>query len=434
MTWVDWLTGHMSSVSRIITAAAPAVALIVFVLVGLVAYAIRNRFFGGFHDEEMDGRGMGGLTTRRARHFFAWLMRPLWRTLVVVGIPPNAITTLSVGLALGAGAALAAGRFALGGWLYVAAGALDFLDGRVARETGRTSAGGAALDSILDRYCEAAVLVGLSWYYRDSWVLAACLLALTGSLFVPYVRARGESLGAKMSDVGLFQRPERILVLGITVALSPIPEAIIAPLDPSPPHRLAMIGLVVIAIASHATAIQRMSHLIRALGAPPASSALPANVVPLRAPTPARLPALPAAPRAPGAALRLPGAGWKAALAIVILATAFDYAAVHLLVEFEGVSAPLATMAGCVFGTVCALVAWVVLGRPATPQGLSWLRQGFVSTTTVLLNGGGVAVVLLHPEVNYHVAWALTRAVVFATWNYPLLRDLMQDGPATQRA
>ncbi|MFO0618880.1 MAG: CDP-alcohol phosphatidyltransferase family protein [Polyangiaceae bacterium] len=424
MSWIDWLTGHMSSATRIVTSAAPAVALVVFVLVGLVAYAIRNRLVGGFHDEEMDGRGMGGLTTRRMRHFFAWLMRPFWRVLVVVGIPPNAITTLSVALALGAGAALAAGRFALGGWLYVAAGALDFLDGRVARETKRASAGGAALDSILDRYCESAVLVGLSWYYRDSWVLGACLLALTGSLFVPYVRARGESLGAKMSDVGLFQRPERILVLGITVALSPIPEAILAPLDPAPPHRLAMVGIVVIAVASQATAIQRMSHLLRALGTQ-APAAAPLSTSRPPPPRPAVL-AIPA----PTAAFDARAPSWKMVLATVVFATAVDYMAVHLQVELLGISAPVATMSGCLAGTLCAFAAWLLLGRPPTSQGLSWLRHGFVSTTTVLLNGGGVAVVMLHPEVNYHVAWVVVRAVVFGTWNYPLLRDVMSGEPA----
>jgi phosphatidylglycerophosphate synthase len=424
MSWIDWVTGHMSSASRIITSAAPAVALVLFVIVGLAAYAIRNRMFGGFHDEEMDGRGMGGLTTRRARHFFAWLMRPFWRTLVLMRIPPNAITTLSVCLALGAGAALAAGRFALGGWLYVAAGALDFLDGRVARETNRTSTSGAALDSILDRYCESAVLVGLSWYYRDSWVLGACLLALTGSLFVPYVRARGESLGAKMSDVGLFQRPERILVLGITVALSPIPEAILAPLDPAPPHRLAIVGLVIIAVASQATAIQRLSHLLRALGGGPAKAPVIPTVEAAPLPTPPRPAALelPIGAHAVGAALP----GWKLLLATAVLATAVDYMAVRLQVETLGISAPVATMGGCLVGMLCALVAWVILGRPPMPPGLTWVRHGFVSTTTMLLNGGGVAVLMLHPEVNYHVAWVLARAVVFGTWNYPLLRDVMQ--------
>ena len=73
--------------------------------------------------------------------------------------------------------ALAAGRFALGGWLYLFAGILDVLDGRIARARGLASKKGAALDSVLDRYSDSAVLVGLSWYYRDSWVLLAAQLA-----------------------------------------------------------------------------------------------------------------------------------------------------------------------------------------------------------------------------------------------------------------
>ena len=101
-----------------------------------------------------------------------------------------------------------------------------------------------------------------------------------------------------------------------------------------------------------------------------------------------------------------------------------------LQVELLGISAPVATMSGCLAGTLCAFAAWLLLGRPPTSQGLSWLRHGFVSTTTVLLNGGGVAVVMLHPEVNYHVAWVVVRAVVFGTWNYPLLRDVMSGEPA----
>ena len=65
------------------------------------------------------------------------------------------------------------------------------------------SPSGAALDSILDRYVESALIVGLAWYYRESWVLVACLLALTGSLLVPYVRARGESLGVRHGGRGV---------------------------------------------------------------------------------------------------------------------------------------------------------------------------------------------------------------------------------------
>ena len=112
------------------------------------------------------------------------------------------------------------GQFSLGGWLYLCSGACDFLDGRLARITGKSSASGAALDSILDRYSEAAMLIGLAWYYRESWVLLPVLAFLAGSFLVPYVRARGEGLGLHLK-VGLMQRPERVVVLGVAVVFSP---------------------------------------------------------------------------------------------------------------------------------------------------------------------------------------------------------------------
>jgi phosphatidylglycerophosphate synthase len=408
MIWVDWLTGRLSTGGRIVTAAAPAVALIVGILVSLIVYLFLFRTSGGFHDEEMDHRGIGGLTTARARHFFAWFMRPFWRSLVILKVPPDAITTLSVGLAVGGGVALAAGRFALGGWLYVSAGALDFLDGRVARETGRATKSGAALDSILDRYCESAVLIGLTWYYRHSWVLAVCLLALTGSLLVPYVRARGEALGAKMSDVGLFQRADRIAVLGLTVALSPIPEAILVPYDPAPPHRLAVVGLLFVAIGSHATAIQRLKYLIRALSPKPAGpegASLVSSATTM-------------APRV---------------LGIAVLLNAIDFLIVDHLVQANALSPVVATAIGCTVGFAIAAALSTLQSNPFVAnadRGGRIARFVFVATSSVLLNAGGVAIVRLHPAIDYHLAWVLTRVVVFVTWNYPLYRDYLVQAAA----
>lgn len=391
-TLLSLLQGKLSTAYRIWTAAGPALAIVAYIAVGLVVYAIQNAVRGRFHDEEMDGRGQGGLTTAGARHFFAWLMRPFWKSVVAAEIPPNAITTLSVGLAFSAGIAVAAGRFALGGWLYVSAGALDFLDGRVARVTNRTSLGGAALDSIVDRYCEAAVIVGLAWYYRHTWVLFACLLALTGSMLVPYVRARGEALGAKMKDVGFMQRPERIVVLGATVALSPILEAILVPTDPHPPHRVAIAGIALIAVTSHVTTIQRALHLLRSLGGEAQAKArgsLPRSVI------------------------------------VSFLATSADFGTVYSLVNWGHASAPLATALGCAVGGVIAFTLsrnWAFASE-SSARSREALRFAFVSGSSALLNAGGVAVVLLLPRADYRIAWAVARAVIFATWNYPLMRD-----------
>ncbi len=395
------LGGDLTASERVWSALAPAVVLVAVLLAALVAYFVRSLLFGRFQDEEMEGRGLGGLTTARARHFFAWLMRPLWRALAAARVPPNAITTLSVALSIAAGLAAGIGRFSLAGWVFLAAGALDFLDGRVARVTGRASQSGAALDSVLDRYCESALLVGLAWYYRDSWALIAVLLALTGSLFVPYVRARGEALGAKLSDVGFMQRPERIIVLGLTVALAPVLEALLVPDNPHPPHRLAIAGLVLLAITSHSTALQRLVHLVRSLGAAP----------------PVRYRLMPRA------------------IVVSVTATLTDFLVMRALVAGTPVSLPFATFCGCLVGGVIAFFLsrlWVFQAEQSelrTQIG----RFTFVSGSSALLNAGGVALLLLGPTLGPTLAWVVTRVLVFVCWNFPLLSEwAFADNPRTE--
>lgn len=387
-----WLAGHLSSVERIYGAAGPAVLLLVYFGGAFVVYCARRWWRGPFRDEEMDQRGKGGFTSGGLRHFFAWTMRPWWTVLARVGFPPNAITSLSFAFALAAGLAAAAGRFALGGWLFISAGALDFLDGRVARSTGRTSPGGAALDSVLDRYVESALIAGLAWYYRNDWVLAACLLALTGSLLVPYVRARGESLGVSLKDVGFTQRPERVLLLGAGTALSPILEVLLDPQNPHPSHRLAIGALVVLGITSHATALQRLYQLVRALSGEHSRPAL-------------------------GQPLRV--------ILSQCIATLADFAVVAVISRTGTAHLPLVTAFGCVVG---AIVSFGLTRMWAFDSTGTWVpqvgRYSFVSLATAGLNAGGVAL-LLSLDAPFLVAWLLARGVVFATWSYPLQRDFV---------
>jgi phosphatidylglycerophosphate synthase/putative flippase GtrA len=386
-----WLVGRLSGLERIIGAAGPVLFLLVYFGAAGVAYHALRLWRGPFQDEEMVLRTSGGFASRGIKHFFAWTMRPWWIVLARVGFPPNAITSLSFALALAAAVGTAAGRFALGGWLFVMAGALDFIDGRVARSTGRSSASGAALDSVLDRYVESALIAGLCWYYRHGWVLVPCLLALTGSLLVPYVRARGESLGVSLKEVGFMQRPERVLLLGAGTALSPIIEVIFAPDDPHPPHRLAVAMLVVLAVTSHATALQRLYQLVRALG----GAQGPGVVQPLRV------------------------------AAMQVVATLADLAVASAIVyELHGAPS-VATILGCMVGAVVSFVltrVWAFENHgPWLPQ---LLRYAFVSAGTAALNGGGVALLAML-NAPFLLAWAITRAVVFATWSYPLQRDFV---------
>jgi len=100
--------------------------------------------------------------------------------------------------------------------LLLASGFLDALDGVLARVYGQVTQFGGFLDSLLDRYADALVLVGITvgWLATDSplWLLAG-LAAVTGSLLVSYSRARAEAAGVRMEGVGLAERAERIIIL-----------------------------------------------------------------------------------------------------------------------------------------------------------------------------------------------------------------------------
>ncbi len=170
---------------------------------------------------------VAGLERRRFSELFGpfivrytlWLITPLERGLLALGITPNMITFVSLGLCVGSGVSLAEGHLATGSWLYGFAGITDILDGRLARATGKQTKAGALFDSVADRWGELAVLTGCAWYLRhDAWMLAA-MGAIAGSMMVSYTRARGEGLGVKL-DGGMMQRAERIFVVGVGAMLA----------------------------------------------------------------------------------------------------------------------------------------------------------------------------------------------------------------------
>ncbi len=397
----DWLKGDLSTAGRIWGAVAPALLLGSYFLIGAVVYGIRVALKGRFHDREVEARGSSALLGMGARNCFAWLMQPLWRGLARFEVPPNAITTLSVLLAAGGGVAVAVGRFSLGGWLYLFAGACDFLDGRLARTTGKATRAGAALDSVLDRYAESAMLVGLAWYYRDSWVLLVVLATLVGSMLVPYIRARGEGLGVDVK-VGLMQRPERLVLLGATVTFSPILAAILHPTDPKPMHVLAVVGLCILAATSQLTAVQRLIHVLGKLDPSYNRSA------------------------------RNEGGMLAKNLVAAVAATAVDFIIVLMLVKVVALPAWVATAFGCIVGGVVNFTmnrVWTFQsdGPPVTQ---AW-KYTFVSASSALLNSGGVALLALLPALDFRLAWAIVRVAVFVAWNYPLHRDYVftEDDP-----
>lgn len=116
------------------------------------------------------------------------------------------------------------GALTLAGVFILIGGLFDILDGRVARITGNTSDAGALFDSVIDRYAEMLMLGGilfLAFSVCDFKLGAGAFAALCGSVMVSYTRARIEGLHGE-SPGGLFQRPERIVLISVAVILSGI--------------------------------------------------------------------------------------------------------------------------------------------------------------------------------------------------------------------
>ncbi len=139
------------------------------------------------------------------------------RLLGQLGLSPNALTIIGYLLHLPAMAALALGNLPLGGALFLLASTFDSLDGSVARETGRVTTFGAFFDSVMDRFSEATVLLGLFlWFLNRGSKLELVLIyvAVVGSLMVSYARARAEGVGVQCKE-GAFTRFERVLLMGV---------------------------------------------------------------------------------------------------------------------------------------------------------------------------------------------------------------------------
>lgn len=400
-TLMAWIMGDLSPSARIWTALGPALLACAYFILGLVAFCVRVAIKGVPQDEETLKRGSTVLVGMFLRHYFFWVTQPLWKIIYRSGLPANALSMLSGLLGVSSGVAVAAGRFTLGGWLFLASGILDVMDGRIARIRKQANPAGAALDSVLDRYVDSAMLMGLAWYYRDNWVLLPVLVAFLGTSLVPYVRARGEGLGINIRG-GAMQRLERVLFLGVGVALAPIFEAIWFPEQKHPMHWLAVVGLVFVAIMSNVTAFSRFRALVNALAPPPPASSRKRS----------------------GMAIL----GLNVVAGAV--ATGVDFVSVLGMVGKLSFTPVVATALGCVLGGVVnysmnRLLTFRSQGAVA-PQ---IARYTLVSATSALLNAGGVALLTLHPQLAYTLGWWLARGAVYFAWNLPLQRDYVFNDP-----
>jgi phosphatidylglycerophosphate synthase len=178
----------------------------------------------------------------RLGHF---LDKPLSSLARKVRVSPNQITLAGFVLTIIAALTLAFNLF-WGGVLTLVAGLFDVLDGVVARTQNKSTEFGAFFDSVIDRYSDGVLFIGLGWHFLRTGSRTGLFLSLAtmiGALLVSYTRARAEGLG-KDCRVGVMERPERIVFMAfgaITGWIFPV--------------------MWIMLILTHATVIQRMHHV-----------------------------------------------------------------------------------------------------------------------------------------------------------------------------
>jgi len=219
-----------------------------------------------------------------------WIIQPLVKSLIRMKVTPNMITTIGFLINILAAVVMVQGADNLpkgdlrplgwGGGLILFAGFFDILDGRLAREGNMVSKYGALYDSVLDRYSELVMFLGICYFLVfEHYFLASLIgfIALIGSMMVSYVRARAEGIGIECKN-GLMQRPERVLTIGFSALLCGIVSAYTQGNQKLyiPGMSFAVVEtisififpLAVVAILSNLTALQRLLHSKRTLTQP----------------------------------------------------------------------------------------------------------------------------------------------------------------------
>ncbi len=183
------------------------------------------------------------------KEFIRDALRPLARE--ITEINPNTITIFGLLLSLVSAVLFANREIFIAGAFLLAGGFFDVLDGLVARENNRTTKFGGFLDSVSDRFADAAVIIGIMYGGLTaispfpSWFIGA--LALVGSQMVSYTRARAEAAGADAS-VGLGERAIRMIIIVVGAFITAVNWAIL-----------------LVAVVSFITVFQRIVHVRKVL-------------------------------------------------------------------------------------------------------------------------------------------------------------------------
>jgi phosphatidylglycerophosphate synthase len=168
-----------------------------------------------------------------------------------LGPSPNQYTLNSIVFGIFCFVSLVFRNFVLALIFFLISAILDFIDGAVARYSGKVTKAGAYLDTISDRFVEGLIFLGLLSLPLPKFIFEAkywIFLAFFGSLMTTYAKAaaKEKELVAQELKKGLFGRGERMILISITIFLGIFNQ------------NLMIYPIFLLAIFSNLTAIQRI--------------------------------------------------------------------------------------------------------------------------------------------------------------------------------
>ncbi|SFM32868.1 CDP-alcohol phosphatidyltransferase family protein [Methanolobus profundi] len=175
-----------------------------------------------------------------------------------IPLSPNSLTIIGLLVSIWAAYQFAKGDLFGGALLILFSGFFDMIDGAVARAKDCMTPFGAVLDSVCDRYADAIIFIGIIYgsitgsimqttlMEVDLWVWV--IFAMIGSYLVSYIRSRAEAAGVSSMNIGIAERPERMILLVAGALTGYLGESV-----------------VIIVVLTHITIVQRVLHAKKAL-------------------------------------------------------------------------------------------------------------------------------------------------------------------------
>lgn len=171
-----------------------------------------------------------------------------------IPLSPNQWTIVSLVPAIAAAYFLAKEQFLSAAALFIIASFIDLVDGSVARVTGSVSRFGAYLDTIVDRYVEALIVLALLFLALPSVYMpinAWIFIYFFGAMMTTYAKAAAKEKeivreGSELKG-GALERAERLIILFVGIVLASYNKTFLS------------IVIILLAVLSNVSALQRIS-------------------------------------------------------------------------------------------------------------------------------------------------------------------------------